>query len=54
LYPDSYHSRLFPGLILPAPALLAGDLAQVLAAVQQGVQTPEHSAFVQRLRDLAA
>jgi Uma2 family endonuclease len=50
----SYHSRLFPGLILPAPALLAGDLAQVLATVQQGVQTPEHSAFVQRLRDLAA
>lgn len=49
-----YQSQLFPGLILPVPALLAGELAQVLAAVQAGVQTSEHSAFVQRLLDLAA
>jgi Uma2 family endonuclease len=48
-----YHSQIFPGLILPVPALLAGELAQVLGAVQQGVQTPEHGAFVQRLLDLA-
>lgn len=48
-----HHSQVFPGLILPVPALLAGDLAQVLGAVQQGVQTPEHRAFVQRLLDLA-
>jgi hypothetical protein len=47
-----YHSQIFPGLILPVPALLAGELAQVLGAVQQGVQTPEHGAFVQRLLDL--
>lgn len=49
-----YRSQVFPGLILPAPALLAGALAQVLGAVQQGVQTPEHRAFVQQLLDLAA
>lgn len=49
-----YQSQVFPGLTLPVPALLAGELAQVLGAVQQGVQTPEHGAFVQRLRDLVA
>ena len=49
-----YHSQVFPGLILPAPALLAGALAQVLGAVQQGVQTPEHRAFVQQLLDRTA
>ncbi len=49
-----YQSQVFPGLFLAVPALLAGKLAQVLGAVQQGVQTPEHRAFVQRLFDLAA
>jgi Uma2 family endonuclease len=49
-----YQSQVFPGLTLSVPALLAGELAQVLGVVQQGVQTPEHGAFVQRLRDLAA
>ncbi len=49
-----YHSQGFPGLTLPVPALLAGDLAQVLSAVQQGVQTPEHQAFVQQLSERAA
>ncbi len=50
---DCYHSQCFPGLILPVPALLAGDLAQVLSAVQQGVQTPQHQAFVQQLSERA-
>jgi Uma2 family endonuclease len=49
-----YRSQVFPGLVLLVPALLAGELAQVLGAVQQGVQTPEHMAFVKRLRDFAA
>jgi Uma2 family endonuclease len=49
-----YQSQVFPGLTLTVPALLAGELAKVLGAVHQGVQTPEHGAFVQRLRDLAA
>jgi Uma2 family endonuclease len=43
-------SRVFPGLWLQRAALLAGDMATVLAVVQQGVGTPQHMAFVARLR----
>ncbi|NJL86673.1 MAG: Uma2 family endonuclease [Leptolyngbyaceae cyanobacterium SM1_1_3] len=43
------HSRCFPGLSLQVSALLAGDLAQVLAEVQRGTATAEHKAFVQEL-----
>ena len=42
-------SRIFPGLDLPVAALLAGNLAQVLAEVQQGMTTEAHQAFVERL-----
>jgi Uma2 family endonuclease len=42
-------SRVFPGLWLQRAALLAGDMATVLAVVQQGVGTPQHTAFIQRL-----
>lgn len=42
-------STVYPGLWLDAPALLRGDLAQVLAVVTQGVRSPEHAAFVQRM-----
>lgn len=41
-----YRSRAFPGLWLDPAALLAGDLAAVLATVQVGVASPEHAAFV--------
>ena len=44
------HSQVFPGLRLAVEALLAGDVAGVLAALQAGVGTPEHAAFVERLR----
>ena len=44
------HSRIFPGLRLAVEALLAGDVAQVLAGLQTGVNTPEHLAFVERLQ----
>ena len=44
------HSRVFPGLQLAVEALLAGDVARVLAELQTGVETPEHAAFVKRLR----
>jgi Uma2 family endonuclease len=44
------HSQVFPGLRLAIPALLAGDLAAVLAELQKGLGTPEHAAFVERLR----
>jgi Uma2 family endonuclease len=42
-------SEVFPGLWLDAAALLRGDLATVLAVVQQGLASPEHAAFVARL-----
>jgi Uma2 family endonuclease len=44
-----YRSAVFPGLWLDAAALLSGDLARVLAVLQQGLQTPEHQQFVERL-----
>lgn len=42
-------SEVFPGLWLDAPALVRGDLVQVLTVVQQGLATPEHQAFVAKL-----
>jgi Uma2 family endonuclease len=43
-------SEVFPGLWLDPAALLRGDLATVLAVVQQGLASPEHAAFAARLR----
>jgi Uma2 family endonuclease len=42
-------SGVFPGLWLDAAALVNGDLAHVLAVVQQGMASPEHANFVGRL-----
>jgi len=42
-------SRVFPGLWLSVSALLAGDMATVLAVLQQGINSPEHQAFVRSL-----
>jgi Uma2 family endonuclease len=42
-------SATFPGLWLDPAALLRGDLARVLAVVQEGCRTPEHAAFVAKL-----
>ena len=47
------HSQVFPGLRLDVAALLAGDLATVVAAVKAGAETEEHAAFVQRLEQQA-
>jgi Uma2 family endonuclease len=44
------HSRVFPGLHLAMESLLAGDMAEVLAILQTGLQTKEHAAFVQYLK----
>lgn len=52
LAPDAsgvIHSQVFPGLRLAVPALLKGDLANVLAELQQGLASAEHAAFVERL-----
>jgi Uma2 family endonuclease len=42
-------SRVFPGLWLAVEALLAGDLAMVLAGVNQGLATIEHRKFAEKL-----
>jgi Uma2 family endonuclease len=47
-------SEVFPGLWLDPAALIRGDLATVLAIVQQGLAGPEHAAFVTRLHPPAA
>ncbi|MCW6049803.1 Uma2 family endonuclease [Microcoleus sp. A2-C5] len=39
-------SLVFPGLWLAVPALLSGDLAQVMAVLQEGINSPEHAEFV--------
>lgn len=46
-------SRVFPGLRLATTALLAGDLARVLAELQKGLNSDDHKTFVQKLADLA-
>jgi len=55
LPPDSegiHRSLVFPGLWLDAPALLRRDMATVLTKLQQGLATPEHVAFAERLSQL--
>jgi Uma2 family endonuclease len=47
-------SEVFVGLWLNPAALVRGDLATVLAVVQQGLASPEHAAFVTRLHPPAA
>jgi len=46
-------SRVFPGLWLAVNALREGNLAEVLAVLQQGRQTAEHQAFIQHLNPQA-
>lgn len=42
-------SRVFPGLRLAVAELLAGNMQRVLVVLQQGVQSSEHSKFMQKL-----
>lgn len=42
-------SEVFPGLWLRPEALLRGDLAAVLDCLQEGLASPEHDEFVERL-----
>ena len=43
-------SRVFPGLWLAVSDLLAGDIAEVLAILQKGLNSPEHATFVKQLK----
>lgn len=44
-------SRVFPGLWLDVDSLLKDDMAKVLAVLQQGLASSEHSDFVKRLAE---
>lgn len=46
-------SEVFPGLWLQPAALLAGELAAVLDVLREGLASPEHAAFVERLQTAA-
>ncbi len=47
---DGIHrSRVFPGLWLDEAAFWARDFRRVRAALEQGLATPEHAAFVESL-----
>ncbi len=45
-----WRSKVFPGLWLDGPAVLARDSARVMAAVQRGLASRGHAAFVKRLQ----
>lgn len=47
-------STVFPGLRLAVPAMLAGDMAAVLAELQKGLDSDEHKAFVKKLAAMRA
>jgi len=42
-------SEIFPGLWLDPAALVTGDLPRLAAVLQQGLASPEHAAFVERM-----
>lgn len=44
-----YRSKVFPGLWLDASALIRGDAVAVRTALERGLASPEHAAFVQQL-----
>jgi Uma2 family endonuclease len=49
-----YHSATLPGLWLDPAALVRGDLLAVFQVAQQGIASPEHTAFVAHLQQFAA
>jgi hypothetical protein len=52
LVPDEqgiFRSQTFPGLWLDSAALFRDDGAALMATLQQGLQSPEHAAFVSQL-----
>jgi hypothetical protein len=48
-----YKSEVLPGLWLDPAALVRGDMARLAQVAQQGITSPEHAAFVARLREAA-
>lgn len=48
-----YQSKVFPGLWLDVAAIVAGDFLRAHEALRQGIASPEHRAFVERLAAIA-
>jgi Uma2 family endonuclease len=48
------HSRVLPGLWLDVTALASGDFSKVCDGLQLGLASPEHAAFVAKLKRRAA
>jgi hypothetical protein len=48
-----YQSEVFPGLWLDPAALVRLDISAMFQALQQGIASPEHAAFVAKLRQQA-
>jgi Uma2 family endonuclease len=48
-----FKSEVLPGLWLDPAALIRGDMVRVAQVAQQGIGSPEHAAFVGRLRQAA-
>jgi Uma2 family endonuclease len=54
LQPDAdgiIRSEVFPGLWLPTAAVWQGDLAKMLAVVQEGLASAEHALYVKSLQE---
>jgi Uma2 family endonuclease len=49
-----YRSEVLPGLWLDPAALIRGEMAAVMQALQQGLASPEHAEFVARLQEKAS
>jgi hypothetical protein len=49
-----WRSETYPGLWLDGKSLLEGDLAKVLAVLQRGLESTEHSEFVEQLKQRMA
>ena len=45
-----YESQVFPGLWLEAAAMVRCDMKRVFQVLQEGIASPEHQAFVDKLR----
>jgi hypothetical protein len=55
LSPEGYFkSEVLPGLWLDPAAMIRGDMARVAQVAQEGLSSPEHAAFVARLRNAAS
>lgn len=46
----TFRSQVFPGLWLKSEALRTDDLAEMLKTLQEGLKSPEHGAFVEKMK----